>query len=215
MITVVVFDFAGVLGTRLTQLFARLLQEELYYAEDCVIGTWEMRNQLLDKGSLPEEEFWSFFQGRLNIPADYPIREKFLSCVEADPNMVKLAWQLKQDGYAIGLLSNICPSAGEKIKRMPSLQGLFDVRILSYEIGEVKPEPVKEKYLAEELRIYDVAERELTKQGISIPTHDAILFIDDKDGPCAAARQHGWTAVKYAYDMDALHQELRKHGIRI
>lgn len=216
MITTIIFDFAGVLGTRLTPLFAKLLQEELGYDEDCVIGTWEMRNQALDKGSLSEKEFWAFFEKRMGIPSpDYFYKEKFLSCVEPDPEMVKLAKRLKQNGYTIGLLSNICPSAGEKIKRMPSLQGLFDVRILSYEIGEVKPEPVKEKYSTEELRIYDVAERELKKHGVPIPTPDAILFIDDKDGPCDSARQYGWIAVKYEYDMAKLVHDLRAYGVRV
>ncbi len=217
MIQAIIFDFAGVLGTRLTPLFADLLHRDLGIEAEEAIHTWETYNQRLDRGTLPVTEFWKVFCDDLKIPSSYPVEEKFLTCVELNPEMVALASRLKKNGYATGILSNICPPAGEKIKRMRQLDGIIDVRILSYEVHEVKPEQAKEVYADEELRIYKVLEEELRqqakKQGVPLPARSSILFIDDKESPCLAARQYGLTAIKYEYDMAALRHDLKKRGV--
>jgi FMN phosphatase YigB (HAD superfamily) len=214
MITTVVFDFAGVLGMRVMPLFAARLEQELGIPPDLLLRTWDRYNQRVDRGAMPIHEFWNHIRNDLAISKDYPAEEIFLEYILLDPQMLALARKLK-DHYAIGLLSNIYETAGERIKSLPELDGLLDIRVLSYEVGEVKPEPIKERYDEEDLRIYAILEDGLRKKGIKIPSRGSIIFIDDKEGPYRSARQYGLAAIRHDGDMEKLEAALREHGVRV
>ena len=89
--------------------------------------------------------------------------------------------RVRRVGCRVGILSNTCEAHWDWITRQgyPLLREPFHERILSYEVGAMKPDP----------EIYEAAER---AAGVA---PEEILFLDDRPENVAAARQRGWRAV--------------------
>jgi glucose-1-phosphatase len=118
---------------------------------------------------------------------------------------VALVHQLKAAGYRIGLLSNINPLHWQFVSdgRYPWLQrpgengSLFDVTILSYEAGSMKPDA----------RIYEAAVREA-----GVAPRDA-FFVDDRDENVRGALEAEMDAVQFV-GIDQLRADLAARGVR-
>ena len=95
-------------------------------------------------------------------------------------SMAGIVSGVRAAGYRIGLLSNTSAAHWDWIGRQayPSVRGGFDVVILSYEVGVMKPDA----------RIYRAAER---AAGVG---PEEILFVDDRWENVAAAQSLGWWA---------------------
>ena len=95
-------------------------------------------------------------------------------------SMVQVIQRTREHVDRIGVLSNTCAAHWSWIRRQPwpIAQVDYDVKILSYEVGAMKPDP----------RIYEAAE-----QSARTPAGN-ILFIDDKQENIDAARKRGWQA---------------------
>ena len=85
-------------------------------------------------------------------------------------------------GYGVGLLSNTCHAHWSWIQRQrySVMEFAFDVAILSFEVGSMKPDR----------GIYDAAE-----QAADVPAN-RILFLDDRSENVAAATERGWNAAQ-------------------
>lgn len=90
--------------------------------------------------------------------------------------------QVRESGRGVGLLSNTCHAHWDWIvrQRYPVLDFEFDVTVLSFEVGAMKPDP----------SIYQKAER---ASGVAA---EQLLFLDDKAENTDAARRCGWNAVQ-------------------
>ncbi len=212
-IKAVVFDFAGVIGTQPVKLFDAHLSEKFRTTKGEFLDFWKAHNKELDTGALPLEKFWKLVQEKYQIPKDYPLTENLLEYLALDLNMVKLAEQLKEKGYIIGLLSNMFPESSAKIRTMKELQALLDVCILSPDIHMVKPETIKDFYSNEELEIYKLLQERFETLGKQFIPQE-IIFIDDSDGPIRSASQYGLITVKFDGNMEKLINELRKRGVK-
>lgn len=106
--------------------------------------------------------------------------------------------EVRASGCRIGILSNTCFAHWDWLcrQRWPVLAGPFDVTVLSYEVGAMKPDP----------RIYEAAE---AQAGIS---PEQILFIDDKQENVDAAVARGWNAVQCFGGPDA-QEQLKAYGV--
>ena len=95
-------------------------------------------------------------------------------------SMVNVVQRVRESGVAYGLLSNTCLAHWDWIARQQWLVSQLEwpVRILSCEVGSMKPE----------LRIYEVAEQ---RSGVAARN---LLFLDDKTENVEAARRRGWNA---------------------
>jgi HAD superfamily hydrolase (TIGR01509 family) len=95
-------------------------------------------------------------------------------------SMVETVEMARQRAGRIGVLSNTCVAHWRWVRRQPWSVSLidYDVRILSYEVMAMKPDP----------KIYEAAELAARVRP------ERILFIDDKLENVVAARQRGWNA---------------------
>ena len=105
---------------------------------------------------------------------------------------------VRDAGVAVGLLSNTCHAHWDWIRRQRyrATEFRFDVTILSYEVGAMKPDAA----------IYEAAE-----QACDVPIHQ-ILFLDDRAENVAGALQRRWKAVECLGGAHAW-QVLREHGV--
>lgn len=89
---------------------------------------------------------------------------------------------VRDSGLSVGLLSNTCEAHWDWIRRRkyPATEFPFDVTILSYEVGAMKPDA----------KIYEVAERAC---GVSL---GQILFLDDRPENVEGAVRRNWQAVE-------------------
>jgi FMN phosphatase YigB (HAD superfamily) len=91
--------------------------------------------------------------------------------------------KVRDQGCRVGLLSNTCHAHWDWIERQnyEVIDFQFDVTILSFEVGSMKPEE----------KIYGVAENAAGVKG------DRILFLDDKQENVDAALRRDWHAVRF------------------
>lgn len=105
---------------------------------------------------------------------------------------------VRDAGVRVGLLSNTCHAHWDWIRRQryPATEFRFDVTILSYEVGAMKPDAA----------IYEAAE-----QACEVPIHQ-LLFLDDRAENVAGALRRCWKAVE-CLGGPASWQVLRDHGV--
>ncbi len=112
--------------------------------------------------------------------------------------MAAIVAQLQQAGYPTGILSNTCTVHWNYcVEHYQIVSNGFKVRVLSFEIGAVKPEAA----------IFQAA-AELA----GVPPEE-IFFVDDLPGHIAGARAVGFDAVQFTTPA-ALASELRARGLR-
>ncbi len=110
--------------------------------------------------------------------------------------------QVQQAGLPIGILSNTCFAHWDWVVRQkwPVLQGPFDVTVLSYEVGAMKPDE----------KIY-VAAEQAAHQAAGVSPNE-ILFVDDRQENVDAAIQRGWNAAQCFGGVD-LDDQLKRFGV--
>ena len=114
-----------------------------------------------------------------------------------DARLFKLARNLKHR-YKLGLLSNAHHQHLQPVVNALGLQDLFDVIIVSSQVGMVKPEP---KIFRHALRL------------LGVPAEKAIL-VDDIVANTKAAESLGMRAVRYR-GYRQLIKELKNYGIEL
>ena len=98
----------------------------------------------------------------------------------------------------MGILSNTCESHWEYCAtRFAVIRELFDVHVLSYEVGAMKPDPAIYRAAAEK---------------VDLPPPE-IFFVDDRLENVQAARKAGFDAVHYT-TTEILGAALRDRGVR-
>ena len=137
-----------------------------------------------EHGQVSAEQYADFIRLHFNRNSHAIATEEVLEAVSAmfQPivSMGEVLRRVKGSGFRIGVLSNTCVAHWQWILRQsyPLLEIEFDVTILSFEVGSMKPDGA----------IYQAAER-----AANIPARQ-ILFLDDKPENVAAARARGWHA---------------------
>ena len=113
-------------------------------------------------------------------------------------SMQQIIKQVRDAGYRIGVLSNTCFAHWDWVRRQnwPVMEGPFEVKILSYEIGSMKPDA----------KIYEAAER----QAAVAP--EKLLFVDDKQENIDAAIARGWNAGQ-CFGGESLVAQLKHFGV--
>ena len=95
------------------------------------------------------------------------------------PGVVETLSILKDRGYEVGLISN-CTEEVCRLWDSTALAPLFDVAVLSFDVGMAKPDP----------RIY-----ELATERLGVAANDCLYVGDGSDGELSGAAQAGMTAV--------------------
>ncbi len=113
-------------------------------------------------------------------------------------SMAEALQAVRDAGLPVGLLSNTCHAHWNWVRRQryAAIEFSFDVTILSYEVGAMKPEPA----------IYEAAEEAC---GVG---KEQILFLDDRAENVAGALRRNWRAVE-CFGGAAAWSVLRQHGV--
>jgi len=199
MIKNIVFDMGNVLVTYDPAYFLKdysesekaLFSAEIYFSE-----RWKQ----LDRGELSEEELIRLVCSE--IPechhADAKKLIKWYDLAAPIPGMEALVQQLKQNGYAVYLLSNTSFAFREFHKNITALQH-FDGLFISAEHGILKPDRQIFRLFCEEFAL-NAAE---------------CVFIDDSPANVASAVDVGFAGIVFNGDAIRLKNELTALEIHI
>jgi putative hydrolase of the HAD superfamily len=205
-------DFGGVLTSPLHEGFLAFQEESGVSLEDLgkamARATEEHGDHplfVLERGEISETEFRARIEPHLEDGFDL-VRLRTLYFERMEPNrpMIEFVRRVRQDGLRTALLTNNVRE-WEPLWRakLPALQGhpsgatlrgddLFDVVVVSADVGMRKPEPA----------IY-----ELTLERLGLRGEDCV-FVDDLEPNCEAARTLGMVAVRFENPEQAI-PELR------
>ncbi|MFH1408772.1 MAG: hypothetical protein ABIH34_02605 [Nanoarchaeota archaeon] len=177
----ILFDVGAVLlqidYSRFTDLIATLT------GKDASVVTDELTNSGIEQVYFTQGSA----QGMVNAIGDlYKIStedaEEAFSRIWVGPTeIVKIKDNLIEDGYRIGLLSNISALAHKQISSLfPSVLQVNGPSYLSFKISAVKPDKA----------IYDEVQEE------------PVIFIDDKKSYLVPAKNKGWSVILYTGHID-------------
>lgn len=102
--------------------------------------------------------------------------------IEPNHVMINTLRYLRDYGVGVGILTNNVTEWGPHWKRMVAGTGEVDALVDSCEIGARKPQP----------EIFEIAEKVVNR------ADERFVLIDDVEENCAAARAAGWTAIRFA-----------------
>ncbi len=150
-------------------------------------------------GELSSAEFYEQFCAAIGRHPPYDALAQAASSIFwLNVPMVPVVAHLAQAGYRLGILSNTCENHWEYCaRRFAILQDTFEVAVLSYRVGALKPDP----------EIYRAA----AEAAACRP--EEIFFVDDTPGHVEGAQAAGFDAVQYTAT-PGLVGELRARGIR-
>jgi len=201
MIRVVIFDMGKVLVWFDNSILFRKLADLAGQDVDRVREVAHVKLELVqsfDRGEITPAEFKERVCSALGLSLSYSqFYEIFNDVYTPNVSALDIVRRLKAAGYVLVLLSNCDPErAGFIQKKFPETR-VFDVRIVSYEVKLLKPEPA----------IYLLA---LQRAGAKA---EECVFIDDMAVNIEAARALGITSIQFEYDKTDLEAELRRLGL--
>lgn len=163
----------------------RRLGAEQGYVESVVHGTEAWRQA--QRGEISADSYWRAVGDALGLggAALAQLRADFYSGDRLDEQMVSLIRDLRARGVLVGLLSNNTPDLARELAEL-GLGELFDARIISAEVGAMKPDPQPYRHI-------------LARLGVR--AQDAIL-VDDFPENVEGARAVGMAAILYRAGMD-------------
>ena len=174
-------DFGGVLTTSIWDSFAAFCEGEgldpgtvrdLFRGDPRALATLRM----LERGVLDDEEFERRFASQLRIERSEGLIDRLFAGLEPEERMLESVRHVRSSGAPTGLISN---SWGTGIYERGRFEGLFDVTVISGEVGMHKPQP--EIYL-------------LACERLGVEPGDC-LFVDDLRENCAGAEAVGMSAL--------------------
>lgn len=189
MIKAAIFDFYEVISTPSYMTFVQEHVPEAGRPE--LVAAMAKAN----KNLLAEADYLAVLQKYSNQDSD-AIRTQALGNSVIDQDVIQIARELKAN-YKVGLLTNAIGSLLDDIfAQNPGIQDIFDERIVSSEVGLVKPEP----------EIYKLA---LEKLGVQ---PEEALFIDDGQANVDGAIAVGMQALLFT-GADQLRTDLQELGL--
>jgi len=179
--TALVVDFGGVLTTSIWPAFAAFCEGEGLAPEtvrELFRGDSEALRLLrgLETGDLPDAEFEREFGALLGVADHEDLTTRMFAGLAPEPRMVDAVAAARAGGVRTGLISN---SWGLGIYDRLDSTEVFDVTVISGEVGMHKPEP----------EIYLLAVERLGVEPA------AAVFVDDLRENCAGAEAVGMTAL--------------------
>jgi epoxide hydrolase-like predicted phosphatase len=185
----VIFDWGGVLMQTVNYAPRHEWDTRLGLAAgqvEAIVHGIEAWNRA-QRGEIGEEAYWQAVAGKLGLDesAAEQLRDDFYRGDALDETLVALIRRLRGRGLLVGLLSNNAPSLAAALDRL-NLADLFDARVISAEIGVMKPDPAA---------YHAVLDR------LDVPP-GAALFVDDSPANITGAAAVGMAAVRFTPDLD-------------
>ena len=183
-----VVDFGGVLTTPLQAAMLRFAEDmgiELQHLARAALGGYMGGEDSLvfdfETGKISEDEFCTAFAGRLTEYSGIEVEPaglvtRLFAGLQLEESMFAAVAAAREAGLKTGLLSN---SWGTALYPHDRLAELFDVSVISGEVGLRKPDPA----------IFD-----LTTSRLGVPAARCV-FVDDHPGHLTSAAEAGMTTV--------------------
>ncbi|HYO60717.1 MAG TPA: HAD family phosphatase [Actinomycetota bacterium] len=183
-----VVDFGGVLTTPLQEAMFRFAEEagvELQALARAALGGYMGSEDSLvfgfETGAIAEQEFTKAFAERLREESGVEVDpdsliQRLFGGLELEKSMLTAVERARAAGLKTGLLSN---SWGTSLYPRDRLDPIFDVMVISGEVGLRKPDPA----------IFT-----LTTDRLGLPA-EACVFVDDHPGHLTSAAEAGMTTV--------------------
>lgn len=174
MIKAIIFDCFGLLYPAYADIYVAKHQEQLADHSKLLDDLYAQ----VDLGALSQTGFYRAVASLVNVPAE-EVKTEMEAMLVADQRLVTIIKNLK-NSYKIGLLSN----AGEEeisIIHRDRIADIFDAAAVSYEVGDVKPNP----------KIYYTC---LERLGV---TPAESIYFDDSITNVQAAQELGMKAAYY------------------
>jgi epoxide hydrolase-like predicted phosphatase len=179
----VLFDFGGVLTTSVWDSFAAFCRSEglepdavknLFRTDPDALA--DLR--ALEIGTLSESEFETTFGRRLGLEKPVGLIDSMFAGMKPLEPMVAAVRAIRQGGLLTGLISNSWSTAHYD---RALLAELFDVVVISADVGLHKPQPEIYRLAAERLEV----------------PRERCIFVDDLRENCEGAEAVGMTAVRH------------------
>lgn len=183
-----IVDFGGVLTTPLQEAMLRFAEDagiELQHLARAALGGYMGSEDSLvfgfETGDIPEAEFTAAFAQRLREESGVEVAPdelipRMFGGLELEENMLAAVEKTRAAGLKTGLLSN---SWGTSLYPRERLGPIFDVQVISGEVGLRKPDP---------------AIFRLTTDRLGVPP-ERCVFVDDHPGHLTSAAEAGMTTV--------------------
>jgi putative hydrolase of the HAD superfamily len=190
LVKALIFDFGGVLTNPVWESFAHFCREEgldpdtikeLFRKDPGALA--DLRE--LEKGDVNEAEFERRFAERLGLASSEGLIERLFVGMTPLEEMIEVVRVARAAGLKTGLLSNSW-SVDHYDRKM--LDELFDVAVISGEVGMHKPEE----------EIY-----RLTVERLGVEPSECV-FIDDLRENCEGAEAIGMTAVRHRHPVETI-----------
>ncbi|MBX3423260.1 MAG: HAD family phosphatase [Pirellulaceae bacterium] len=180
------FDLGNVLVTFDPHIAARRLAE----AADCslqhvlqTVFSCDLQ-QRYETGLVSDEQYAEEISSMLGTQlSTQSVMHAICAIFQPNQPILQVLQQVQRMGIPMGILSNTCDAHWQWLMQQdwPMLHGWFEHRVLSYQVGSMKPNR----------RIYEVCEEVCGLQG------SQIFFTDDLEKNIAAAAQRGWTTCQF------------------
>ena len=203
----VLLDFGGVLTSPLIasmERFAAELGIELQDLARATLGAYAGEDDPLvtefELGRISENDFSVAFAERLSHISGAPVEPEGvvgrIFDLRLEEQMLEGVARIRRAGLTTGLLSN---SWGEGLYPRDRLEPLFDVMLMSHEVGMRKPDPA----------LFRLAARR-----VGAPAAECI-FVDDHPGHLEAAASQGMTTVLHVVPAATLTELERLLSLRL
>lgn len=194
-----IVDFGGVLTNPLQESFEAFatsldieLQDLVRVMLPLYTGASDDLVERFETGTLDEGDFDAELARRLEVASDRPVEaeglvHRIFSGVHLEPSMLEALVMIRRHGFKTALLSNSWGMSGYPKDRF---QDLFDVVVISGEVGLRKPDPAIFELVVERLGVAAAG----------------CVFVDDHPGHLEPAKQAGMTTVLHLSSSETLGQ---------
>ncbi len=208
MVEAVIFDLGGVIVDWDNDTTYMHIADRYGIDFETVKTGLEEKIALVQTDSLDEDEWMAEFFRSVGMepPEGYEnIWRKTFENSDHREDVIELIKSIKENGYRLGILSNIEPSRGE-YEIDSGLTDYFDVVIFSYDVGMRKTDDVEGDEIAE--NIFELVANEL-----GVDPSDC-FYIDDKEMCVRSSEDVGMYGHLFD-DVDKLKKDLKKMGVKI
>ncbi len=200
MIKCVIFDIGGVLmGGRMEDISDRS-GKVLGIDKGLLWGFWKSHKEATSKGKESIENYCKLLDKKFNVKNSFGVYLKFfeeMQRTEINNVGLKIIDNLKKSGYKIGLIS-VVADAFAKMNYNTGLYSIFDICILSCEVGFSKSESELYKTFLE-------------KSGLK---PEECVVIDDREPPLEIAKSIGFKTILFENN-EKLKEDLEKFEIKV
>ena len=178
MTKVILFDIGGVLINWKDEWLFEEISKQLQMPFQKIESKFNANLCSLFESKINEKEFWNLVLG-CGDKIDHKIISKtFLKMSSINFDFLNFAKSLKNNGYDIGILSNLTPETSECIEN--NLLKEFDYHFYSNTLKMSKPNPEIYQYVCDQIHSKD------------------ILFIDDKQENLDTAKLFGIDTILFS-----------------